>query len=67
MGSKKKYEKTSRYKNQGGTNQISKSDQKSGTNQNSNGKKCKFCGRFHKARECPAYGQECHKRKKKNR
>ena len=30
---KKKYGKTSRHKNQGGTNQMSKSDQKSGTNQ----------------------------------
>ena len=63
---KKKYGKTSRHKNQGGTNQMSKSDQKSGTNQSSNGKKCKFCGRIHKPRECPAYGQECHKCKKKN-
>ena len=42
-GIKKKYGKASRHKNQGGTNQMSKSDQKSGTNQNSNGKKCKFC------------------------
>ena len=45
---------------------MSKSDQKSDTNQNSNGKKCKFCGQIHKPRECPAYGQECHKCKKKN-
>ena len=45
---------------------MSKSDQKSGTNQSSNGKKFKFCGRIHKPSECPAYGQECHKCKKKN-
>ena len=63
---KKKYGKISRHKNQVGANQMSKSDQKSGTNQSSNGKKCKFCGRIHKPRECPAYGQECHKCKKKN-
>ena len=63
---KKKYGKTSRHRNQGGTNQMSKSDQKTGTNQSRNGKKCKFCGQVHKPRECPAYGQECHKCKKKN-
>ena len=65
-GIKKKYGKTSRHKNQGGTNQMSKSNQKPGTNQNSNGKKCKFCEQIQKPRERPAYGQECHKCKKKN-
>ena len=30
------------------------------------GRNVKFCGRIHKPRECPAYGQECRKFKKKN-
>ena len=30
------------------------------------GKECKFCGRIHKPRECPAYGQEYCKCKRKN-
>ena len=29
-------------------------------------KKCKYCGRIHKPKMCPAYGQECRKCKKKN-
>ena len=37
-GIKKNYGKTSKHKNEGGTNQMSKSDQKSGTNQSSNEK-----------------------------
>ena len=43
-GIKKKYGRNSRQKNQEATNQIDKSDQKSGTNQSNNGKKCKFSG-----------------------
>ena len=27
---------------------------------------CKFCGGVHKPRECCAYGQKCHKCKKRN-
>ena len=29
-------------------------------------KKCRFCGRIHRPKMCPAYGQECRKCKKKN-
>ena len=29
-------------------------------------KKFRFCGRIHRPKMCPAYGQECRKRKKKN-
>ena len=37
-----------------------------GSTQSMDGKECKFCGQIHKPRGCPAYGQECHKCKKKN-
>ena len=29
-------------------------------------KKCRFCGRMHRPKMCPAYDQECRKCKKKN-
>ena len=36
-----------------------------GINSDDGWEECKFCGRIHKQRECPAYGQECHKYQKK--
>ena len=32
---------------------------------NGKNKKCRFCGRIHRPKMCPAYGQECRKCKKK--
>ena len=65
---KKKYWKSSKHKKQGGGSDQAaiKRDQKDESSRSNDGKKCKFCGRIHKPRECPAYGQECHKCKKKN-
>ena len=53
-------------KGKGGSDDRQKKENKKGSTQTMGGKKCKFCGRIHKPRECPAYGQECHKCKKKN-
>ena len=65
---KKKYWKSSKHKKQGGGSDQTaiKRDQKDESSRSNDGKKCKFCGRIHKPRECPAYGQECRKCKKKN-
>ena len=53
-------------KKKGGSGDRQKKENKKGSTQTMDGKGCKFCGRIHKPRECPAYGQECHKCKKKN-
>ena len=49
-----------------GSDKRKKKENKKGSNQAMDGKECKFCGQIHKPRECPAYGQECHKYKKSN-
>ena len=49
-----------------GSDDRQKKENTKGSTQTMDGKKCKFCGRIHKPRECPAYGQECHKCKNKN-
>ena len=53
-------------KEKGGSDDRQKKENKKGSTQTMDGKKFKFCGRIHKPRERPAYGQECHKCKKKN-
>ena len=64
--SKKKLWKASKQKKQvGESDKVVKSGQKNRSNRSNDGKKCKFCRRIHKPRECPAYGQECCKCKKK--
>ena len=42
-----------------------KKENKKGSTQTMDGKEYKFCGPIHKSRECPAYGQEYPKCKKK--
>ena len=53
-------------KKKGGSDDRQKKENKKGSIQTMDGKGCKVCGRIHKPTECPAYGQECHKCKKKN-
>ena len=53
-------------KKKGGSDGRQMKENKKGSTQTMDGKGCKFCGQIHKPRECPAYGQECHKCKKKN-
>ena len=53
-------------KKKGGSDNRQKIENKKGSTQTMDGKECKFCGRINKPRECPAYGQECHRYKKKN-
>ena len=48
-----------------GSDNRQKKENKKGSTQIMDGKEYKFCGPIHTPRECPAYGQECHKCKKK--
>ena len=66
-GIRTKSYKNNRFTNsQGGTDQKKRGDEQSKWNQTIVGKKCRFCGKIHKPRECPAYGKECYKCHKKN-
>ena len=49
-----------------GSDNRQKKKNKKGSTQTMDGEECKLCGRIHKPRECPAFGQKCHKCKKKN-
>ena len=55
-----------KHKMKGGSDDRQKKENKKGSTQAMDGKGCKFFGQIHKPRECPAYGQECHKCEKKN-
>ena len=48
-----------------GSDDRQKKKNKKGSTQTMDGKEYKFCGPIHKPRQCPAYGQESHKCKKK--
>ena len=52
-------------KKKGGSDNRQKKENKKVSTQNMDGKACKFFGQICKPRECPAYGQECHKSKRR--
>ena len=64
MSRNQKWKKAQKRKEK--SDDTQKKENKKGSTQTMAGKGCKFCGRIHKPRECPAHGQECLKCKKKN-